>query len=157
MGSLGTCCVASPPAPWGCCPAAPAHERIRDALVDVSAACVVIGTTAMVAHGARTSVDDLDLFVDPDRVGSVVSALTSALHDVTHQGLRITFTVDDQTIDIYTRVASNESFEAVAARASDGGPLRVAALVDLERMLIAANRPKDRRSLGEVRRLRSPH
>lgn len=110
----------------------------------------------MALQGVDVTPSDLDLFVSESEITSVTNALPGATLHRLHTAPAITLETSSFSIDFYTRIATGRSFPFIRTRSDrivvDGDFWYVTSLIDLEEMLVAADRTKDAPSLRAVRR-----
>lgn len=141
-------------------------EKLLRLLNDAKVRYLIIGATAFAAHGWVRATVDVDLFVAADpanlaKLRKVLSEFGYDLSDATledFQKFKILLRQYDLPLDIHPFVTGVSDFERVWTRkvmAKLGGiEAPFASLDDLIRMKKAANRPKDKEDLKQLRRLR---
>lgn len=155
----------------------PDFRAILEALSRADVRCVLIGGLALTVHGSSYVTQDIDFGYSRDKMN--VQALVRALEAV-HPRARglppdLPFVWDERTlraltnmtldtdvapVDLLADIPGVASFEALWERSVVmevyGVRVRVAAIEDLIAMKVAADRPKDRAHLVELRALYRP-
>ncbi len=151
----------------------PAFEILIKAFNTHGVSFVVVGGMAMVLHGSNYSTVDSDFAVatDPESNQRIIHALAPLNPRPSHwpagnqfvwdltsiYGDVVSLATDAGDVDLLRTVPGVDSFEGLLKRSVErsvfGEVVRVAAIQDLISMKTAANRPKDRNHLIELKAL----
>lgn len=150
-------------------------ERLLKALVDSQANFIVVGAYAAIMQGATLRTDDLDICYErtPENYRKIIKAIRGfrpRLRDIPDdvqapfdehslaQGTNFTLMTDQGPLDLLGEMAGVGGYRQILPEAKTFNLVtitcRVAALDTLIRSKEAANRPKDRLALPELRALK---
>jgi len=152
-------------------------EQLLKALVESGAKFVVVGAYAAIAQGASLRTDDLDICYEraPENYKRIIRALAPfrpRLRDLPEglnapfdeqslvQGTNFTLATDAGNLDLLGELSSVGGYRQIVGDATTvelGGVIsyKVASLKTIIRSKEAADRPKDRATLPELRALRT--
>ena len=150
-------------------------EQLLKALVDSEAKFIVVGAYAAIMQGSTLRTDDLDVCYErtPDNYKKIIQAIApfrprlrgmpenlKAPFDeqALAQGTNFTLTTDSGNLDLLGELSGVGGYSQIVADSQDvnlGTVIcRVASLDAIIRSKEAANRPKDRATLPELKALR---